>query len=157
MMQTSQDIQENQPQRLWEHVLGSANFGQILAKAKALVHLQKQFQQALGSELSDQCQIAEFQAGCLTLQVNNASWATRIRYSATQFVETLRKYPEFSHLKTIHCQVRPSSDMQPEVHLPAPRIPSAQNTQLIRDMASTIKNEELKNAWLRLAAHFSST
>jgi hypothetical protein len=56
--------------------------------------------------LDQHCCIAKYSKGVLVLAVDNASWATQVRYHTPDIIEALKILPEFNKLKTIQCFVQ---------------------------------------------------
>lgn len=81
-------------------LLTSQSLKPYFDKAQYLTQLNKIFSIEM-QEWAEHCQIANFEAGRLNLQVGNAAWATRIRYAIPEIIKTLSSYTEFASLKII--------------------------------------------------------
>jgi|SRR5690554_2007353 len=126
---------------------------QIMRHARLIVRLQQLVQQNLPTAAAAHCRLANYNQGRLLLVVDNAHWATRLRYQQEQLAERLRQHPQFAELRLIQFRVRPQQQDLAQQQLPAtPRhsIP-AQARQAISQCAENIEDEQLRKALLRLA------
>lgn len=73
----------------------------IIKRAASLEKLNTMFQNALNSELAKHCYLVEFDENSITLIVDNASWATALRYATPDIINTLRTKSTFKALKNI--------------------------------------------------------
>ncbi len=85
---------------------GQGPLAYVLAKVEQLRMLSQQVQKLLRPELAQHCQVANLRDGCLILQVDNAAWATQLRFEQTELLSKLRKQPELAGLASIKIQVR---------------------------------------------------
>lgn len=85
---------------------GQGPLGYVLAKVEQLRTLNQQIQTLLRPELAQHCQVANLRDGCLILQVDNAAWATQLRFEQTELLSKLRKQPALAGLASIKIQVR---------------------------------------------------
>lgn len=74
----------------------------ILKKATDLKKLNAIFQNVLNSELAKHCYVAELTENSITLIVDNASWATTLRYAIPDIVKTLKTKSAFNGLEIIN-------------------------------------------------------
>lgn len=63
----------------------------LCLQAIKLDELNSKIKTALKAPLSDNCQVAAFNKGCLVLSVTNAAWATDLRYLIPELRDKLRK------------------------------------------------------------------
>lgn len=63
----------------------------ICQKVMQLDALQEKIIQHLPSNLQPHCQVASFNNGCLLLTVDDACWATELRYASMELRDALRK------------------------------------------------------------------
>ena len=89
-------------------------FGQLLAHARVLDHLDQVLTSVLDPALSAHCQVAEFRNHRLVLVCSNASFATRIRMISQQLLESLREEGE-CEIERIDIRIAPVNRPQPEV------------------------------------------
>jgi hypothetical protein len=77
----------------------------ILKQAANLEKLNTIFQNTLNSELARHCYLVESEENSITLIVDNASWATALRYNTPDIVNTLKSTLEFKALRNIRCKL----------------------------------------------------
>lgn len=82
----------------------------VLLKLKKLQQWNQWLQTALPSEtqLLQHCQITNLDGNALIVIVENAHWATRLRFYIPFLVEHFKKYPDFKNLSAICCKIRPA-------------------------------------------------
>jgi hypothetical protein len=112
-----------------------------------------QLQQLLDSQLQPaarpHCRVASWRAGSLLLVVNDAHWATRLRYQQRRLLRQLQTFDEFAGLERIHFKVQPQVERRtPERNT---RLSSAA-AETIQEAAEGISNPLLKAALERLAS-----
>jgi hypothetical protein len=81
----------------------------LIKQSNQLGLLTQLMQNKLANELSQHCQVAKYSKKILVLAVDNASWATQIRYHAPDLIESLKTLPEFNKLTAIKCFVQPKT------------------------------------------------
>jgi hypothetical protein len=82
-------------------VTETCTLGKLIKQSTKLMALTKLLQTTLADELSLHCNVAKYSKGTLVLAVENASWATQLRYNSAQLLEALKKTAEFNKLTTI--------------------------------------------------------
>ena len=82
---------------------GSLKF--IVQKANRITALEKVLENFLPSEILPYCQVMNISHKTLILQLDNAAWATRVRYLIPNLIEAFsqQKMP----ITSIQCRVRP--------------------------------------------------
>jgi hypothetical protein len=86
-------------------LLTGATLRPLLDKATLLSKLNDSWQAFGRKEWTQFCQVANYEAGVLTLIVPNASWSTRIRYAAPEIIKDLVQHEDFYLLRTVHCKI----------------------------------------------------
>jgi hypothetical protein len=110
-----------------------------------------QLRALLPQDLASECRVANVRDHVLTVHINNAAWATRLRFLIPQLLESLRHLADFTSVNEIRLKVVPAADAVSPVHdteerrLPD-RVP-------LLELASTTDDADLKKVLLRLAAH----
>lgn len=119
--------------------------------------LQSILQQCLPAAAAKHCHLGNFTADQLTLVVDNAHWATRLRYQQEQLLERLRQHQEFAGLHSLRLQVRPAQDLN-QAPMPASKRQeiSEQAREIISSCADIITDEKLRAAMQRLASNRTS-
>jgi hypothetical protein len=106
----------------------------------------------LPATVSDHCIRAIPHPDTLTLLAESSAWASRLRYLSQELLQRLNKR-QF-HFKRI--QVRVMVDAQSVSPTPTRRQPipiSVENAKLLRSLASSLGDNELKLALQRLSRH----
>ena len=99
-------MNKNEP-TLIKNILTNKNskLSQILKKASDLKKLNEIFQATINSELAKHCYLVEITKESITLVVDNASWATTLRYTTPDIIKILQAKTEFNALKKIYCKL----------------------------------------------------
>ncbi|MCK4869648.1 MAG: DUF721 domain-containing protein [Gammaproteobacteria bacterium] len=77
----------------------------LIHQTEELQHLDRLFRQTLDNELGGHCHVSKFDGTHMILVVDNANWATNLRYGLPDIIKTLRVQPEFKGLKKINYKV----------------------------------------------------
>lgn len=132
-------------------LIQTSSLRQLVNKASYLSQLQKCLNLYLSTVIRENCAIASFQHGTLTILVNNAQWATRLRYQQNKLKQQLQEHHEFSGIHKITIKVSPSPLSEPEeVH---GLTMSSKTAKIIAETAENINHSALKEALQRLSKH----
>lgn len=124
----------------------------LLVHARQVEVLDQALKRCLAPPLSLHCQVANLTPHRLVLHARSPIWATMLRYAVPDALECLRK----SCGLPLRCQVQlrvrylEASVAKP---LKRPLRLSAKSAAVIRDVALSIENPELKRALLRVSRH----
>jgi hypothetical protein len=113
-----------------------------------------QLRALLPQDLASECRVANVRDQVLTVHINNAAWATRLRFQIPQLIESLRRLADFASVNEIRLKVVPVADAASPVHGTEERRPPDRVPLL--ELAGTIDDADLKDVLLRLAAHSAS-
>lgn len=80
---------------------------ELIHKVNVLKDLNQTLRALLDPKLAKHCEIANFENNTLVLTVDNANWATRIRYAIPDLIKQLKQHPSFNKLKSIKCIITP--------------------------------------------------
>ncbi len=122
--------------------------GYLIGHAKQLQTWNEILYKHLPSGEQKHCKIGAFEQRILTLVVDSANWATKLRYQIPDLVKQLKKTQEFQSIKEIKCLVRPE-DASPKKATPRPAL-SKNTRRLLQETSDTIIDPELKIALQRL-------
>lgn len=81
-------------------------FGKIVQQSQRLTKLNMLFKNFLEASLKMHCQLAQIEGSELVIIVDNASWATRLRYAIPEILKNIKTQPEFSTVKKIRYCIR---------------------------------------------------
>lgn len=101
-------------------------------------------------DLAQHSRIANFREGCLVIEVDNAAWATRLRYLIPDLSQKLLNPMQLDTLKNIEWYIQPRSSVISPPKRSAP-IVSEPNAHLLKNTALTIKVKQLQDALMRLS------
>ena len=127
----------------------------LVTRTRQLKRLTGSFRQQLDSDLAPHCYISNVDGANLTVFVDSAAWATRLRFQAPNLIPQLRRSnPVFAKLENIKVKVlTQSGDTSPALpSKPGPSM-SAENAKGINSLADNVDDPELQEALQRLARH----
>ena len=122
--------------------------GYLMSHAKQLQDWNKVLYRYLPTNEHKHCQIGGFEQRILTLVVDSATWATKLRYQTPELIEGLQQTQEFQSLKEIKCLVQPKND-EPK-KMTSKLILSKKTRQLLQETSDGITDPELKTALVNL-------
>lgn len=128
----------------------------IVQKSMQLELLAQKIQKHLPQEVLMHCKVTNFSQGKLTLSTPISAVATNLRYMKMDLLEALRREEKLANLATIDIvvdaeQAKSFDQRKQSVNVTLPKtIHQTTYTQLCVD-AEKIKDEELRNAMLKLA------
>ncbi len=133
----------------------NASLAAMHQEATQLKTLTALVQQHLGQDEPVPCQVSRFSKGSLVLTVEDAVWATRLRYELPTLRDRLRQ-AGLHHLTAIRINLAPSTPQNLKTKKQAPPL-SHQAKQTICDSAKHCSYPPLKEALERLGEHHAST
>lgn len=101
-------------------------------------------------DLATHSRIANFREGCLVIEIDNASWATRLRYVIPDLIKKLVKYTPLNTLKEIKWYIQPTTHTISQASQLVPVL-SDHSAQLLKNTALSIRMKELQEALIRLS------
>lgn len=112
----------------------------VIKKAALLQQLNHIFHNTLPTELANHCQIAKQTKEVIVLIVDNAAWATNLRYMIQDIIKTLRTQPEFKNLQKIRYQVK--KEFEPaKIKKRKKNLQAIQNARMLREFAYEQKSK----------------
>lgn len=136
--------------------LGNFFTGDTAARARQADALRQAlsplWQTVAGEALARHSGPLRWDKGVLVIQVDSSLWAAKLRHQYPEILNRMRKIPEFSQITEFRICVVPTTgisrsrpDSVLRLHI------SAESCALIEDVASGIRDEELRQALLRLS------
>jgi hypothetical protein len=111
-----------------------------------------QLRALLPQDLASECRVANVRDQVLTVHINNAAWATRLRFLIPGLLESLHRLADFTAVNDIRLKVVPAvTDAISTVDGPA-KIRPPDRVPLL-ELANGVDHAGLRGAILRLAAH----
>lgn len=136
------------------HFLALPLFQPLIQKTQQLTQL-NQCLHTIAVDLAAHCRVADIQGNCLILHVDNAAWATRLRYETPQLLKLLNPHPDFSNIEAIRWQIhRPLHQDKAFKSLSRPETSPAIKNILITT-SQHIKSAKLKASLEKLASRMS--
>jgi hypothetical protein len=106
----------------------------------------------LPQELAAQCRVGNVRDHILTVHINNAAWATRLRFLLPDLLPRLNALADFAGVTEVRLKVVAAAALAEGSPHDAPTLkPSAQVP--LAELARTVDSADLRGAILRLAAH----
>ena len=93
--------------KTFDDLLQSKTLNQLVQQAQFLEEIESLVNTVLEPEFRTNIRVASLKDNCLVLIVNNATWATRIRFATPQLLVNLNQIPELKEIKSIRCRVNP--------------------------------------------------
>lgn len=124
-------------------------FSSLYHHALELIRLQQILKDAIQRPLGDHITVANVVNNILTIYTDSAAWAARLRFSIPEMLDSLdKKAPDLS-IKSIRIKVMPTDNPGTETgYKPAL---SEKNSLLLKNVADSISDAELREALLRLS------
>lgn len=88
-------------------LLGIELLHKIIMQAQWLEQINQLIQELLPAEARNHCQVVNYQKNIIKLAINNAAWATKIRYLCPQLLTEIKKSTNYP-VDAIHVRVWPS-------------------------------------------------
>jgi hypothetical protein len=110
-----------------------------------------QLRALLPQELASECRIGNVRDHILTVHINNAAWATRLRFLVPGLLQSLNRLADFTTVTEIRLKVVPLVPDAPRTVQPDSTIRPPDPVPLL-ELASTVDSDGLRKALLRLAA-----
>lgn len=121
----------------------------IYQHALKLIELQKKLKSALPSPLNDNVTVASLNKQTLTVHTSSAAWAARLRFKTPDMLAALKREKIEPPVKTIRIKVHPPDASRPKSVEKLSLSP--ETSQLLREVADSISDPELRESLLRLS------
>jgi len=120
----------------------------ILNKANHLKKIESLLYQVLTDELVAHCHVMNLKSHTLVLAIDNAAFATQLRYQQMTLLNQLKQFSELQDINKIEYKVRPKYQVQDNT--PIAKGLSVKTRELISATISHISHPKLKAALQRL-------
>jgi hypothetical protein len=121
----------------------------LYTKVRILKEYQQVIERCLPNAMIAHVKISSYRNHSLHLVIDNAHWATRLRYIEQNLIKMLRSTEEFQHLNRIRYSIRPS--YSPSSHNKSALAISSENAQHIASVAKYIEDKQLRKALINLS------
>ncbi|MDF2940091.1 MAG: hypothetical protein K0R66_733 [Gammaproteobacteria bacterium] len=133
------------------------DLGKLLQVVNKIQSLNELVKKDLPANLRKHVRVLNLSQGKLVLEVENSSWATKLRFALPELLSSLRKVPELAGLRTIEHQIATKQHKSP-----ASKKPEPSNFQLSEQAIESLKScieassdDTLKKALKKFMAHYS--
>ena len=123
----------------------------ICQQSLLLEELSRKLVQLLPPNLANQCQVGNFNKGCLLLTTTNAAWASQLRYAIPELRDSLRKEAGMYQLSSIKIAVIDAHGSYKKPTQPKKHVLSEKTKATIISESQQCSYEPLKKALLHLA------
>lgn len=124
----------------------------IFHKLESLKVLNQLWQKKMDADLAKHSFIANQRDDVLIIEVDNAAFATRLRYNIPEIILQLREEKEFLFLKKIEWYICPSLALSPRRKKEKRKLFLSDSViRLLNNTAENMANEKLRKALLKLA------
>lgn len=125
----------------------------LVTRTRQLKRLTSLFRSHIDKELAPHCYLSNIGETEITVYIDSAAWATRIRFQVPQLIPMLRESnPVFSNLENIKIKVlTPSGDTASPAPLRTGPNMSEENANGINSLSESIDDPDLQAALTRLA------
>ncbi len=105
----------------------------------------------LPQDLASQCRVANVRDRSLTVHIDNAAWATRLRFLIPELIESLGRLADFATVNEIRLKVVPAATDATSPPEGAWTTRPPDRTSLL-ELANHVDHADLRDVILRLAA-----
>lgn len=100
------DIINNKDPKKLDDVFKSASLAAILAKAKTLEAFNMALTRYLPTKLLTHCHIMNYENSIIIMGIDNAAWATQLRYSEQELIQYFQSQPDLANVLGIKYKIR---------------------------------------------------
>jgi len=124
----------------------------LAQKIAQLQRLNELWQKYIDINLAKHTRVANWRDPTLIIEIDNANWATHVRYSLPELLIKLKAEKELAGLKYINWYIKPTESKN-KLKPRKTKALSKENSQLLAEAAEHTPHEKLKDALLALAKH----
>lgn len=110
-----------------------------------------QLRALLPQELASECRVGNVRDHVLTVHINNAAWATRLRFLVPDLLQSLKRLADFATVSEIRLRVVPLLHSAPQI-IHDDSLVRPPDREPLLELAGTVDSDGLRGAILRLAA-----
>lgn len=121
----------------------------LMQRARLLEKLNLQLQRQLPAQFSAHCRLANVDNGTLIVHVDNASYASLLRFQAPSLCKTLSSELQLN-IQTIKVKVRPIQHTKPNTNTNSISLPKSA-ASILQQAAADMDTSSLKSALEKLA------
>ena len=127
----------------------SDKLSSLYTHALALIRLQDNLKANLSAPLNEHVTVANYDNKTLIIQTDTPAWAAKLRFKIPDLLSVLRENCGLTDLKTIRIKISVPENKRTvsEKHL----VLSNQSSDIIRNMANTITDPDLRQTLLKIS------
>jgi len=129
---------------------------QLLKQNQAHSVLLSTVQELLPDNSKLHCLSAQLKHDNLIIHADSSGWAAKLRFQLTTLLPTLRRQAGYHLATKVTVRVQPQQTSNAPERSSKPRM-DQQTAQQIRELASSIRDETLRQRWLNLANNVGTT
>jgi hypothetical protein len=148
-MQTSQP-QEKDPSPVSKLIQQGGILAELCKKVILIQKANDILAQSMPKSLWEHCLVANIENGQISIQTDSAIWGTQLRYLQQHLVSALNNESTLTPISKVKLQVVPLKSTPPKVKKNQLEM-SGTSSNLIKDCAGAMTNEQLKKSLLKLA------
>ena len=137
------------PQKIAKYLSpGNSRLSSIQQQASAIDALKSALWPAIPTLLQQNCDLANYRGHTLVFVVSSPVWAAKLRHTSAGILHAARKLCKIDAQK-LQIKIQPSTVSKPRSN--RPRTLAKEPAAHLRDVASTVEDEELKQILLNIA------
>jgi len=126
----------------------------IVSEARRLNEIKIIISQSLDQQVADHIEVAKARSGVLTLITDSPVWATRIRYTQSEIINSLKNYAVTKNIHSLSVKVQPIEfSHQQKKHKRKTLSISHESARRMLDTIDSISDPQLKLALIRITKH----
>jgi len=127
---------------------------QLLARNQAHSTLLTTIQELLPDSSKPHCLSAQLKYELLIVHTDSSAWAAKLRFQLATLLPTLRRQAGYHAVTKVSIRIQPPQASRTKKH--AVKNMDQRTAQQIRELASAIRDETLRQTWLKLANNAQS-
>lgn len=126
------------------------HYVQLLKQNQAHSNLLTTIRELLPDSSQSHCLNVQLKYDELIVHVDSSGWATKLRFQLAALLPALRRQPGYHAATKITIRIQPPQTPRLSARLASSTM-DPQTAQQIRELASAIRDETLRQTWLKLA------
>ncbi len=123
---------------------------QLLKQNRAHSALLSTIQALLPENSQSHCLSAQLKHDTLIIHADSSGWAAKLRFQLTTLLPTIRRQAGYHLVEKVTVRVQPQQQSNTS-KISAQRYMDSATAQQIRELACAIRDDELRQQWLKLA------
>ena len=134
----------------------SDELANLITRTRQLNRLTHMLRRHMDEQLARHCYVGNIQKPTLTILVDSANWATRLRFEIPDLIAKISQDNQvFSGIERISIKILTPTQEKTDMHRPHGPQMNQENARGIRSLADSIEDPDLQQALNKLARHVS--